>query len=218
MNSLKESLKIAGEIMLKSTLKWVLIVFLGSFFTLLSFLVALFWNLDLVIGQEHKFASFFYGLLEENIPAFLLVFGAPIFFIVYVVMAQKVTIKNTTYLLMRSKAGDYVTQVLVSAVERMSNKNQWSANLMNKAALKMQVLREIKDDPNASGVQRSIIRYGFRKIDLEDVDFKNGQNLSEKLVDKFKLFFEEMMKPTLMYFWILLLVQFILLISSLFLR
>lgn len=218
MNSLKESLKIAGEIMLKSTFKWVLIVFLGSFFTLLSFLVALFWNLDLVIGQEHKFASFFYGLLEENIPAFLLVFGAPIFFIVYVVMAQKVTIKNTTYLLMRSKAGDYVTQVLVSAVERMSNKNQWSANLMNKAALKMQVLREIKDDPNASGVQRSIIRYGFRKIDLEDVDFKNGQNLSEKLVDKFKLFFEEMMKPTLMYFWILLLVQFILLISSLFLR
>lgn len=218
MNNLKESLKIAGEIMLKSTFKWVLIVFLGSFLTLLSFLVALFWNLDLIIGEEHKFASFFYGLLEENIPAFLLVFGAPIFFIVYVVMAQKVTIKNTTYLLMRSKAGDYVTQVLVSALEKMSSKHQWSSNIMNKAALKMQVLREIKDDPNASGIQRSIIRYGFRKIDLEDVDFKNGQNLSEKLVDKFKLFFEEMMKPTLMYFWILLLVQFILLISSLFLR
>lgn len=216
---MKEGIKIAGEIMLKSSLKWVLIVFLGSFVTLLSFFIAFFWNMDLMFEKGHWFSNFFYGLLYENVPALLLVFGAPIFGIVYIVMAQKITIKNVTYLLVTSKAGEYVVQLLTTTIEKITNKHGWGSQLMDKAVMKAKVLHAIKEDPEASGVQRSIIRYGFRKINLDDVNFKDESiDLSQVVGGKFRNFFAEMMKPTMRYFWGLLLVQFILLISSLFFR
>lgn len=216
---MKEGIKIAGEIMLKSSLKWVLIVLLGEFFTLFSFLVAFFWNMDLMFEEGHWFSNFFYGLLYENVPALLLVFGAPIFSIVYIVMAQKVVIKNAIYMLVTSKAGEYVVQLLGTTIEKITNMPGWGAQLMDKAVMKAKVLHEIKENPEASGIQRSIIRYGFRKINMDDVNFQDESlDLSTIVGDKFRDFFAEMVKPTMIYFWILLLVQFILLISSLFFR
>ena len=135
------------------------------------------------------------------------------------VSREKITIKNVTYLLVTSKAGEYVVQLLTTTIEKITNKHGWGSQLMDKAVMKAKVLHAIKEDPEASGVQRSIIRYGFRKINLDDVNFKDESiDLSQVVGGKFRNFFAEMMKPTMRYFWGLLLVQFILLISSLFFR
>ena len=217
--NVKENIKIAGMIALKSAGKWILIVFLGFFITLLTFLIALFWNLDLASVEGERFSSFFYGLLHENIPALILVFGAPIFIVFYIVFANKTSIQNTIYLLINSKAGDYALSIIVSAIDKITSKDGWHSELIDKAMLKVKVLQVAKDDPKTSGIQQSILRYGFKKINLEDVNFQDEDlQLSSILIDKFRHFFADMMKPSLRIFWILILLQIALLICSIVLR
>ena len=216
---MKETIKVAGRITLSSMGKWALVVFLGCFITLITFLIAFFWNIDLVYGEEHKFSAFFYGLLSENIPGLILVFGAPIFVVAYIVFANKISIQNIIYLLFKSKAGEYVMSAIVNALNKVTQKKGWHSEIINKAILKAKVLHELQNDPNASGLQKRIINYGFKKVSLEDVDFQNEElNLSEILSEKFRHFFAEMIKPSLLYFWIAILVQFVLSIVSLFMR
>lgn len=213
-----ESIKIAGTITLKSIAKWVLIVFLGCLVTLVTFLVAFFRNIDLVEGESQKFSAFFYGLLTENFPALILIFGAPIFVIIYFIMANKISVQNVIFLLFRSKAGDYIISAITTAVEKITGKKGWHSDLISKGLVKAKVLQAVKNDPNTSKIQRSIIRYGFKKINLEDVDFQSEEaNLPRVMSDKFRHFFEEMVRPSLMFFWILILVQICLFIYSIFL-
>ena len=216
---MKESIKIAGGITLKSLGKWILIVFLGCFVTLITFLIAFFWNIDLVYGESSKFSAFFHGLLSDNLPALILVFGAPLFVIGYIVLANKVSIQNIIHLLFKSHAGEYVMSALVGALEKIFGKEGWHTELINKTVLRARVLKEVQEDPNTSAIQKKIIKYGFKKINLEDVNFKDEKlNLSSLLSEKFRHFFVELVKPSLLPFWIMILVQIFLLIISLFLR
>lgn len=134
-------------------------------------------------------------------------------------MAKKVSIQNITYLLINSQAGDYATSAIVSAAEKITQKKGWHSELINKGVLKAKMLQAAKEDPKTSQIQRSIIQYGFKKINLDDVDFQNEDlQLSIVLVAKFKGFFVELVKPSLLFFWILILLQMVLLISSLIIR
>lgn len=216
---MKENIKIAGVIALKSMVKWVLIVLFGFLVTLITFLVAFFRNIDLAAIEGQRFSSFFYGLLDENIPALILIFGAPIFVIIYIIFANKTSVQNAIFLLIKGKAGDYVLSVIVSAVEKITEKKGWHSELVDKAMLKARVLQATKDDPQTSRTQRSVIRYGFKKVNLEDVDFQDKKiQLSSILSDKFRDVFAQMMKPSLRIFWILIFLQIGLLIYSIVLR
>lgn len=212
---IKETIKIAGTITLKSLAKWFLIVALGCFITFITFLIPFLWNFGLLFVDNQSFSGYFMDLWQQNIPALILIFGVPVFIVVYVVMAKKVSIQNIIYLLINSKAGDYTTSAIVSAADKITQKKGWHNELINQGVLKVKMLQTAKDDPNTSQIQRSILRYGFRKINLEDVDFQNEDTpLSTILVDKFKVFFSEMIKPSLRFFWILLSIQMLLLIFS----
>ncbi|MDG1331870.1 MAG: hypothetical protein P8P74_06050 [Crocinitomicaceae bacterium] len=216
---IKENIKLAGSITLKSMGKWALIVSLGSFMTLLTFLIAFFWNIDIAFGEDDKFSAYFFGLLNENIPALILVFGSPIFGIGYILFANKVSIQNIIYLFFKSKAGDYLVSVLVRALEKITQNKGWHSDLINKAILKAKVLHEVQQDPNTSGLQKRVIKYGFKKISMEDVDFQDPElNLPIELSEKFRNYFAELTRPSLFPFWIVLLIQFVLLIVSLFMR
>lgn len=216
---MKEAIKVAGSIALKSLAKWTLIVFLGCFITIITFLISFLWNIDLLFVENQSFSGYFFDLLEQNFPALILIFGAPIFVIVYIVMAKKVSIQNITYLLINSQAGDYATSAIVSAADKITQKKGWHSELINKGVLKAKMLQAAKEDPKTSQIQRSIIQYGFKKINLDDVDFQNEDlQLSIVLVAKFKGFFAELVKPSLLFFWILILLQMVLLISSLIIR
>lgn len=216
---MKEGIKAVGSITLRSVAIWILIVFLGWLLTLITFLIAFFRNIDLVVGESNKFSSFFHGLVAENIPALILIFGAPIFAVIYVIMANKVSVQNVIYLLFKSKAGEHVISVITKAIEKITGKKGWHSDLIAKGVLKMKVLQAVKEDPSTSRIQRSIIRYGFRKINLEDVDFQNEDvNLASVLSNKFNHFFGELVRPSLRFFWMLILLQIALLTYSTVLR
>lgn len=216
---MKETIKVAGSIALKSLAKWSLIVFLGCFITLITFLISFLWNIDLLFVDDQTFSGYFNDLLHQNITALILIFGAPLFVVVYVIMAKKVSIQNIIYLLIQSQAGDYATSAIVTAAEKITQKKGWHSELIDKGVLKVKMLQAAKDDPKTSQIQRSILRYGFKKINLDDVDFQQEDlQLSTLLVEKFKLFFTETVKPSLFFFWMLILLQMVLMIASLILR
>ncbi|NVK63919.1 MAG: hypothetical protein HWE22_05000 [Flavobacteriales bacterium] len=215
---MKEHIKIAGKIVLKSVAVWALIAVLGCVITLISFLISFLFNIDLLFVEDLTFTGYVKTLLYENFPALIIIFGSPIFVVVYIVMAKKVSIQNSIYLLFQSKSGEKLLSVLNDAVDKITQKKGRHSELLDKAMLKMKVLQAIKDNPETSSFQRSIIQYGFRKVNLEDVDFHDENvSLSSILTSKFSQFFAEVMKPSLRFFWMLISAQMVLSIWSLFL-
>ncbi|MFK7785186.1 MAG: hypothetical protein AB8B56_08720 [Crocinitomicaceae bacterium] len=216
---MKESIKIAGKIALKSMAKWALIVVLGCTVTVISFLISFLWNLDLLFADDLTFFGYVGSLFYGNWPAFIIIFGSPIFIGVYIFSAKKVSIQNSIYLLFQSPAGDQLVSILGSAADKLTDSKGWHSELLNKGMLKMKVLNEIRNNPEASGFQRSIIQYGFRKVRMDDVDFQDEDlKLSDILTSKFRQAFAETMKPSLSFFWLLISLQMVLSIVSLFFR
>lgn len=215
---IKEHAKVVGKIVLKSMGKWALIVFLGCTVSVISFLISFLFNIDLLFVDNLSFSGYMSELFHENIPALIVIFGTPFFIFFYIVMAQKVSIQNSIYLLFQSELGDQIISALIGAVDKITQKKGWHSDVLDQAMLKAKVLQAVKDNPETSGFQRSILQYGFRKVRLDDVDFQDeNMNLSILLSAKFRQFFAGITKPSLLFFWILILFQFILSITSIFL-
>jgi len=198
--------------------KWALIVFLGCTVTIISFLISFLFNIDFLFVDDLSFSGYVSALFHENIPALLIIFGTPIFLIFYIVFAKKVSVQNSIFLLFQSKSGEQLISVLTLAADKITEQKGWHSELVDKAIVKARVLQAIKDNPENSGLQRSIIQYGFRKVRLDDVDFQDENlSLSSILAGKFRQIFAEMTKPSLMSFWVLIALQMVLSIVSIFL-
>ncbi len=226
---MKENIKSTTKIIAKTTFKWSYIFILGNIITLITFLIALFTNLDLVEGQgrfaAHSgaaggflvFLNYAVALFLSNFFAFILVFGAPVFIFLYFSIANKISIQNALYLLWKGKAGDYILSKVRSLITKITEKEGWRKNISNKLMLKARLLQLAKEDKDTSKLQRKIISFGFKKINLDDIDFKDEKiNLSDVLTTKFETFISEISKPSMKIFRILILLQVIFLIISFF--
>lgn len=212
---MKESIKTAVAISGKTALKWIFIFALGNIVTLITFFVAFYNNIGVAGGGHGSIIGLFIGLLTTNIFAFLLIFGAPVFLAIYFIIANKVSIQNAMYLLWKGKAGDYISSKVGGLTKKITEKEGWRKELTDKAFLKAKMLQLAKDDNDTSKLQRKIISFGFKKINLDEVDFQDEKlNLSDFLSDKFNNFVSETAKPSLQLLWILIFIQIALLICS----
>lgn len=212
---MKENFKIAAKIGGKTALKWIFIFVLGNIVTLITFLIALYGNIELAGGGHGSIIALFLGLLTTNFFAFLLVFGAPVFLVLYFIIANKVSIQNAVYLLWQGKAGDYISNKVGNITKKITEKEGWRKNLSDKAMLKARILQLTKEDTDTSKLQRKVIGFGFKKIKLDEINFKDENlNLSDILIGKFNNFIAETAKPSLKLMWLLIIIQITLLIVS----
>ncbi len=229
---MKENIKLIARIASKTTFKWFIIFALGNIITLITFLTALFTNLDLIDGGG-RFAAHSGGgaggimlivaygaaLFFANFFAFILLFGAPIFLFLYFSIANKISIQNALYLLWKGKASDYISSKVKNLISKLTEKEGWQKNISNKLMLKARLLQLAKEDKDSSRLQRKVISFGFKKINLDDIDFKDEKlNLSDVLTTKFENFISEISKPSMKMFWLLVFAQIIFLIISLIIR
>ncbi len=223
---MKENIKLITSIIAKTTFKWVFIFVSGNIITLITFLIALFTNLDCLEGVRvaHTGSAggivviifFASALFLSNFFAFVLVFGAPIFLTLYFLIANKISIQYALFLLWKGKAGDYILSKVRFLTKRITEKEGWRKNISDKVMLKARLLQLAKEDKDTAKLQRRIISFGFKKINLDDIDFKNESlNLSDILTSKFEHFISEASKPSMKLFWVLALIQIIFLIISL---
>ncbi|QCX38136.1 hypothetical protein FF125_06730 [Aureibaculum algae] len=212
---MKENIKLTAKITGKTALKWVFIFATGNLITLITFLIALYRNMEVAGGGHGSIIALGIGLVTTNFFAFLLVFGAPVFIILYFIIANKISIQNAIYLLWEGRLGDYISSKVGNLTTTLTHKEGWKKELSDKAVLKVQLFQSAKDDVDTSKLQRKVILFGLKKIKLDDVNFQDKNvDLSHVITEKFNNFISETVKPSLKLFWGLVLIQIVLLISS----
>ena len=212
---MKENIKLTAKITGKTALKWVFIFAMGNLITLITFLIALYRNMEIAGGGHGSIIALGIGLVTTNFFAFLLVFGAPVFIILYFIIANKISIQNAIYLLWEGRLGDYISSKVGNLTTTLTHKEGWKKELSDKAVLKAQLFQSAKDDVDTSKLQRKVILFGLKKIKLDDVNFQDKNvDLSHVITEKFNNFISETVKPSLKLFWGLVLIQIVLLISS----
>jgi len=216
---MKENFKTAVKISGKTAFKWFAIFAIGNIVTLITFLIALYENTELAGGGHGSIGGLFIGLLTTNIFAFLLVFGAPVFLILYFIIANKISIQNAIYLLWKGESGDYISTKVGNVAKKITEKEGWKKELSDKAILKAKILQFAKNDKDTSKLQRKVISYVFNKIKLDEIDFQDENlNLADILTSKFNNFIAQAIKPSLKLLWILIIIQISLLIGSMIIK
>jgi len=213
---MKEEIKVVAGISAKSSLKWLVIMIIGNLFTLILFLIILFQNADFAGGAHGNAYAFLSGLFLNNIYGFILLAGAPVFAILYFLIANKAAIQQMIYLTWKNKVfASYIDSKVVFLVDKLTASNNWSSAVSNKALLKMQLLEANRNDKESSKIKKKVINYLFQKINLDDVDFSNKDlKRSEVVSVKLNQFISEAVEPSLLFFWLLLLIQIVLFVAA----
>ncbi|SFD16886.1 hypothetical protein [Flavobacterium phragmitis] len=213
---MKEEIKMMAGISAKSSLKWLIVMVSGNVFTIICFLIILFQNADFAGGGHGNVYAFLTGLFFNNICGFILFAGAPVFAFLYFVIANKVAIQQMIYLTWKNKKiSDYIDSKVVLLVDKITDSNSLVGTISNESILRLKLLEANKNDKENSRIKKRIINYLFQKIRLDDVDFsKEDLKLSEIVSLKINQFISETIEPSLLFFWLLFLLQVVLFVVA----
>lgn len=212
---MKDEIKLLASISAKSSLKWVTIVLVGNFLTLICFFTILFENIRFAGGGHGNVWAFFINLFSHNICGFLLLVGAPVFAIGYFMIANKVAIQSMIHQLWTNKLDSYLDAKVVMLVDRITASNKVANSISNESILRLQLLEANKRDQESSRIKKKAISYFFEKIQLDDVDFSDKDlKLSEIVSFKLNNFISETIQPSYFLFWLLLILQLALVIVA----
>lgn len=212
---MKDEIKVIGSITAKSSLKWITIVLVGNFFTLLCFFTILLENMRFARGGQGAVSAFFSNLFSHNICGFLLFVGAPIFAIGYFMIANKIAIQSIIHQLWTNKLDRYLEGYVISLVDKITASNKVANSISNEAILRLQILEANKRDQESSRIKKKAIAYLFEKIQMDDIDFSQKDlKLSEIISFKLNNFISETIQPSFFFFWLLFVLQLVLIIVS----
>lgn len=212
---MKESIKLYAKISGKAFLKWFLIVASGIVITLVFFFIILFSNASGAGGGHGNPFALLISLALEDVFGLLLFAGAPIFIILYFLIANKVAIHTVIYEIWTNKAVVYVEPAVQKIAEKITSKQNWISTVSDQAMLRAKLLDANKNDKSTSTLNRRVLNYAFKKIKLDDIDFQNEKlTLADILTSKLKNFISESAKPSFNLYWILIGIQVVLLICS----
>ena len=203
-----EHIKLAAKISGRIFLKWFMLVAAGSMLSLVCAALVLFNNTGLGGGGHGNAWTFMLNLFSTNTTGFILLVGAPVFIVLYFLVANKIAIANTIYLVLKNKAGDMISAQVGRLVEGFTSGSTWVAKGTDAALLRAKLLQANMEDPNTSKLKRGVIKYGFKKIQLDDIDLQDGNaKLSTIVVGKVEHLMRETAKPSLKLYWLLVCVQ-----------
>jgi hypothetical protein len=210
---MKDNLILVSKIAGKSFLKWLLIVVLGTFISVLFFLILLFQNFSLAGGGHGNALAFIINFFFNNLPGFILFVGAPIFLFLYFMIANKISIQEFIHQIYKNKAGDVLESKVTNIVDKVTDKNDWLKTISNETLLRAKLLETNRLSEDSSKVKKKAIAYLFKKISLNDIDFTNKDlKLSNVISSRLNNFILEKSKPSFLLFWILVVLQIVLFI------
>ncbi len=200
---MNENVKTFAKIGLKSTLNWLGIFVFGTGITVLLFTI--------VLIQNHKF----FELTTTNPAAFVLLIGAPIFIFLFFVIANKFSIQKVIYNIWVNKGQEFVEPLLEKIGAKITSNSNWTSQISNQAMLKAKLISENSITIDTPKLQRKILNYAIKKVQLDDIDFKDENlRLTDVLSLKIKSFISTVSKPSLTLFWFVIFIQFVLFIIS----
>ncbi len=212
---MKENIKLYAKISGKAFLKWLFVLVSGITITFILFLIILLTNASGAGGGHGNAYAFVVNLAVQDFFGFLLFVGAPVFIFLYFAIANKVGIQTIIYEIWTNKAVQFVEPAIKKIAEKITNKQNWMTTVSDQAMLRAKLLDENRNDKSNSSLNRRVLGYVFKKIKLDDINFRDENlTLADILTLKLKNFISETTKPSFSLFWILVGIQILLLILS----
>ena len=166
---MNEKLELLKKIALKAGISWFKIIGIGILIAVLGIIASYF------LYQNYKGITGYEKLTPEIRYEFwtILLFISSIAMLVFSVMfANKFAIHTIVSIVYKEKLQDFVTPKIEKYISNISNKQpDWLNKLTNASAVKIKLLGELRFDSDINSVNRKVLQYGFKKINLDDVDF-----------------------------------------------
>ncbi len=174
---------------------------------------------------------FFGGLLATGMIVFIfsskanaasyntiyLVVSSLVFLIIYFIIANKTSLSFVISRLFDQKLSSVLGEKVCGLIRSFSEKQpNWAQSLKNGAALKDKLLDSSQQDSSLNKIQRKAIAYGLKKINLDDIDFKQeNSNLPQIVSDRLMLKLSETAKHSYGLFWVVASAQSLLMLAVL---
>ena len=217
MNEIQEKKVTYKQMGFKSLLAWLKTGSLGILFSLICLIIA-FVLLSKSEMPNPGFAKL--NVFADKIWLSILFFSSFIYPVLYVIFANQYALKTLLYQLWRNKLVDFIVPKVDSYTLKLANlQPNWFKNLTTSAAVKAQLLSELRKDQSINKVQRIILNYGFRKLKLKNVDFQQPEDVfSSLLVERVRALLMHVSAPSPFIFLILGGIQFLILMLAIFLN
>ena len=198
---MKENLQLLKKIALKAGIAWVTIIGIGTLVFIIGIIASylLYQNLDGVSGFDRITNAF-----RKEFWTVLLFISSFAMLIFSVIFANKYAIHTIISIVYKEKLQDFVTPKIEKYINNISNKQpDWLGNLTNASAVKIKLLGELRFDSDVSSVNKKVLNYGFKKINLDDVDFSQP-HLDYPAIIAFKINekISKIATPDMKMFWI----------------
>ncbi len=209
------------KIATKTLRVWLLIVLLGLFLCVVSVITALILLVSDISsgfsGDWHSFTGIMKSILLLFQLAFLdtllLITSIIVFPVAYFVLANKTASQTAMYEVFKnhlsvwidSKVNDYLMIL-------QARQPGWLKQVTNGASLQMKLLQVNKEDKMGLKIQQRIVKYFLKRINLGEIDFQNKNlNVGQLVISLLNKSIAELAKPSLSIFWMLVLLQIVLL-------
>lgn len=174
---------------------------------------------------------FFGGLLATGMIVFIfrskanaasyntiyLVVSSLVFLIIYFIIANKTSLSFMISRLFDEKLSSVIGEKVYDLIQSFSEKQpNWMQSIKNGAALKDKLLDSSQQDSSLNKIQRKVIVYGLKKINLDDINFQQENiNLPQVISDRLMLKLSDTTKYSYGLFWGVTAVQALLMLAIL---
>lgn len=213
---MNNNLILSGKIAAKTFFSWLIIIFGGGIISLAGFITGIvLWSNNTgpaFAGVRSGILGAFLGLFLIFVSEFwtaLLCFGSLGCLFFYASFASKYATQKAIYLIWEYKLGN----VLASRLDRYlgsiwDKKKKEALPLKDATMVKQAIMQEVKKDPENNKIQKRVFQYIMKRIRLDDIRFSDPEsNIRAVIIRKVKELISDKMAPSMLPFWVVLLLQ-----------
>ena len=195
---MKEKVGEYKKIMAKSIFAWIKVGVTGILFSLIC----------LIVG--------FCMFSSRNFFVVILIAYSLIMFFLYILLANNVSLKTLMRGVWNHKLGDFIESKVYSYIRGLTAKQpNWLKGITSTKFVKT-FLEIMSQDGTLNKVQRLVLKYGVKKVELTDEDFVDVEHqLPQIVINKIEGNVQSLIHPSYSLFYILIAIQFVLLILAL---
>ncbi len=210
---MKENLKLFTSIAGKSFLGWLKVVLIGMSLSLVGVITAMIIRGTSSVQDNVSGDTYLAAAPLGDVWSNLLLTVSIVLAVIYIMLANKYALQSSIYLIWENKLAGFVEPLIEKGFKQISSKQpDWLRNGIDTGTVKTRLLDEIRKDANANKIQKKVLDYGFKKLNLDGIDFQDSDfSIQATIAEKIKAQISSIAKPSLKVFWIVALLHVLIL-------
>jgi hypothetical protein len=210
---MKENLSLLKKIALKAGFSWIKIIVLGILISIIGVITSL------ILYSNHENPSgsnSLTTLFTKQYLTTILFVSSCVMLVFTVVFANKFALHTTISLVYKEKLQNFIEPKIDTYIANISKKQPgWLDKVTSASGVKLKLLGEMRFDKNISTLNKKVLQFGFKQINMDDVDFSQPDiNYPAIISYKINQKIAELATPSMKLFWILSLLLTIILTAA----